>query len=119
MRLRRWEPVREIIWIWEAMKRFFQNEYARPGRPRVAFLGEGNLSLEAYHTPENLVIQAAFPGAKPEEVDVTVTGSTLTIRRADGSEEEVKESSYLVKERRHGTLSRTVTLPRGPEDGRV
>ena len=112
MVLRRWEPIREIIGMRESMESFFQNGYARPGRPRVAFWGKGNLSLDVYHTPESLVIKAAFPGAKPEEVDVTVIGSTLTIRRAAGSEEEVKERNYLVRERRHGSLSCTVTLPR-------
>ena len=59
------------------------------------------------------MIKAAIPGVKPEEVDVTVTGNTLTIKGEAKGEDEVKESSYLMRERRYGVFSRTVTLPRG------
>ena len=113
MVLRRWEPFREVVGIRGAMDRFFESGVGHPHRPGVAFWGEGNLRLDAYHTPESLVIKAAIPGIKPEEVDVTVIGNTLTIKGEAKSEEEVTERSYLMRERRYGAVSRTVTLPRG------
>jgi HSP20 family protein len=113
MVLRRWEPFRDVVGIREAMDRYFENGYTRPHGPKVAYWSQGNLRLDAYHTPESLVIKAAIPGVKPQEVDVTVTGNTLTIRGEARSEEEVEERSYLMRERRYGAASRTVTLPRG------
>ena len=113
MVLRRWEPFREIVGVREAMDRFFEHGFNHPHRPRVAYWGEGNLSLDVYHTPESLVIRAAIPGVKPEDVDVAVTGNILTIKGEAKGEEEVKERSYLLRERRYGGFSRTVTLPRG------
>ena len=114
MVLRSWEPFREVVGIRDARDRFFVNGFTRPYRPLPAFWGEGNLRLDAYHTPDSLVIQAAIPGVKPDEVDVTVIGNTLTIKGEAQSEEgEVKERSYLMRERRYGAVSRTVTLPRG------
>ena len=117
MVLRRWEPFREVIGVREAMDRFFVNGFTHPHRPRVAYWGQGNLSLDVYHTPESLVIKTAIPGVRPEEVDVTVIGNTLTIKGEAKSEEEEEEEeeerSYLVRERRYGAVSRTVALPRG------
>ena len=113
MVLRRWEPYRELVGRREAVDRFFGNGFTHPHRPRTASWGQGNLSLDVYHTPESLVIKAATLGVKPEEVDVTVTGNILTIKGEARGEDEVKEKSYLMRERRYGTFNRTVTLPRG------
>lgn len=113
MMLRRLEPFRELTGMREAMDRFFQGGLVRPIGPRVTYQGEGNLSLDIYHTPESLVIKAAIPGVKPEEVDITVTGNILTIKGEAGSEDEVKEKRYLMRERRYGTFSRVLTLPKG------
>ena len=113
MVLRRWEPFREMVGVREAMDRFFGDGFTHLHRPLWTVQGGGNLSLDVYHTPESLVVKAAIPGVKPEEVEVTVIGSILTIKGKAKSEDEVKEGSYLMRERRYGAFSRTVTLPKG------
>ena len=113
MVLRRWEPFREVRGIQETVDRFRRNGFAHPYGPRAVYRGNDNLSLDVYHTPESLVLQAAIPGVKPDDVDVTVTGNILTIKGEAKGGDEVKEKSYLIREHRHGTFSRTVTLPRG------
>ena len=113
MVLRRWEPFREVRGIQETVDRFWRNGFAHPYGSRAVYRGNDNLSLDVYHTPESLVLQAAIPGVKPDDVDVTVTGNILTIKGEAKGGDEVKEKSYLIREHRHGTFSRTVTLPRG------
>ena len=113
MVLRRWEPFREVTGVRDTVDRFFGNGFAHPHGPRAVYRGSDTLRLDVYHTPESLVLQAAIPGVKPDDVDVTVTGNILTIRGEAGGGDEVKEKSYLIREHRHGTFSRTVTLPKG------
>ena len=113
MVLRRWEPFREVAGVRDTVDRFFGNRHVHPHGPREVYWGSDNLRLDVYHTPENLVLEAAIPGVKPDDVDVTVTGNILTIKGEAKSGDEAKEKSYLVREHRHGTFSRTVTLPKG------
>lgn len=58
-----------------------------------------------------MVVKTAVPGAKPEEVDISITGDTLTIKGERKEEKEVKEADYFLKEHVYGSYSRTVTIP--------
>jgi HSP20 family protein len=66
-----------------------------------------------YATPDSVVIKAALPGIRPEDVDITITGNSVTIKGEVKAEEEVKERDYILREHRFGSFSRTVTLPEG------
>ncbi|MDA0987899.1 MAG: Hsp20/alpha crystallin family protein [Chloroflexi bacterium] len=113
MVLRRWEPFRELVGMRGTVDRFLEHGSPHPHGPWVALWSNNTLSLDAYETPESLVIKAAVPGVRPEDVDVTVTGNVLTIKGEAGSEGEVEERSYLIRERRYGAFSRTLNLPKG------
>jgi HSP20 family protein len=58
-----------------------------------------------------VVVKASLPGVKPEDVDITISGDTLTIKGETKTEEEVKREDYLYQERRYGSFSRTIALP--------
>jgi HSP20 family protein len=66
-----------------------------------------------YQTPSEVVIKAALPGVNPEEIDIAITGDTLTIKGETKAEEEIKREDYLYQEHRYGTFRRAVTLPGG------
>ena len=119
MVLRRWEPFGGAVNMRDAMGSLFPGRVRNPFWARPDQGSEGTLRLDAYHTPEALVIKATVPGVKAEEVEVTVTGNTLTIRGEARDEREVKEESYLVRERRYGAFHRSVTLPRGLKTGDI
>lgn len=64
--------------------------------------------MDAYATADEIVISAAVPGIKPEDVEITYEGDTLTIKgEFPGALENVE---YLMHERRHGSFVRTVTF---------
>ena len=66
------------------------------------------LPLDVYSTSEELVIQAAVPGANPQDVEITISGEALTIRaECAGPLENV---DYHVQERSFGSFSRTLNL---------
>jgi HSP20 family protein len=51
------------------------------------------------------------PGIKPEDLDITVTKNTLTIKGEVRQEEEKEEERYHLRERRYGRFARSITLP--------
>ncbi len=76
--------------------------------PRVDFAEEnGHFSLTA-----------ELPGVQPDDVDLEVEGSTLTIRGSKKIEREVEDERVHLSERWYGTFERSFTLPSSanPED---
>lgn len=113
--VRRPSPFGELLSLRQAMDRLFEDSFVRP-RPWTGIgpAGDG-LALDAYSTDDALVIKAALPGVRPEDVDITVSGGNLTIAGTWQAERDEGEGDYLVREMRRGSVSRTVGLPDGLE----
>jgi len=107
----RWEPAREMMTLRDAMDRLLDDAFTRPLR----MYDGGQMSMPAvdmYQTDNEIVVKAAVPGAKADDVQINVTGEVLTIKGALGEkEEEVKEKAYHLRERRWGMFERTIALP--------
>lgn len=67
--------------------------------------------INLYDAGERYVLTAQVPGMGPEEVDLSITGETLTIRGDRKRPEGVSDESYRRQERAFGRWTRTVTLP--------
>jgi HSP20 family protein len=82
----RWDPFGDVRGLRERMDRvfedFFRGSHLMPWEG--ADLGS---PLDVYETEDSLVVKAALPGVKPEEVDISVTGDILTIKGETKSEE--------------------------------
>jgi HSP20 family protein len=48
---------------------------------------------------------------KAEDVEITMTGQSLTLRGELKADEEIKRDQYLYRERRFGAFSRSLQLP--------
>jgi len=48
---------------------------------------------------------------KPEDINISISGDTLTLRGEIKEDEDYKNDNYHIKEMRQGTFSRTMTLP--------
>jgi len=110
MAIVRWDPFREMMTLRNAMDRMFEDSIV----PRIQSItngGEAPMALDVYQTDDEVVIKAALPGVKPEDVDISITGDTVTIKGEMKEETEVKEENYLHRERRYGTFSRIVQVP--------
>ncbi len=110
----RWEPFRDMVTLREAMDRMFDEGFFRPPVPFAPW-SESSLAIDMYETDDSVVVKTAIPGVKAEDIEVSVTGDTLTIKAETQAEEEVKEENYLRRERRFGSYCRSVTLPGGLE----
>jgi HSP20 family protein len=107
----RWEPFRELVSLREAMDRLFEESFIRPGGGRLAPAGIGTPAVDMYQTDDAVVVKSAIPGIKPEDIDISITGDTLTIKGETKSEEEVNEENYIRRERRYGSFCRSLALP--------
>lgn len=105
----RWEPAREMMTLREAMDRLFDDAFTRP-----LSLGGNTWSVPAvdmYQTDNEVVVKAALPGIKADEVQINVTGEVLTIKGETKQENETKEKAYHIREQRWGTFERSLILP--------
>jgi len=109
--LTRWEPFRDLVSLREAMDRLFEESVVRPGGAALAPRAVGALAVDVYETDEDVVVKTSVPGVDPEELDISITGDTLTIKGETRAEEEVEEENYVYRERRYGAFSRSMTIP--------
>jgi HSP20 family protein len=110
MSIVRWEPFSDLMSLREAMDRLFEESVVRPGSRLLTPFGAGELAVDMYETDNEVVVTASLPGVKPEDVEVTITGDTLSIKGETKSETKVEKANYLRQERRFGAFARTIAL---------
>lgn len=72
---------------------------------------EGELTVDIYDKGDAIVIQSTVAGVKPEDLDVSITNDSVTIRGRRERYEEITEDRYYYKELFWGVFSRSVILP--------
>jgi HSP20 family protein len=104
----RWEPAREMMTLREAMDRLFDDAFTRP----LAMGRETSVpAIDMYQTDDEVVVKAAIPGFKADDVQINVTGEVLSIRGELRQENESKEKAWQIREQRWGAFERSVVLP--------
>lgn len=101
---RRWDPFRELQRevgrLFEGLDPFQLPRHVRQYPP-----------INVYDAGDGYVLSAQLPGGAPEDVELTITGETLTMRGERKRPEGIKDDSYRRQERLIGRWSRTLTLP--------
>ena len=113
MAIIRWQPFTELMSLRQTMDRLFDDSFVTPSRMLRVFNGDGTVPVDMYHTEKELVVKATLPGVKPEEVGITITGDTLTLKGETRADKEIKREDYFYQEHRYGAFNRSVTLPSG------
>ena len=111
MTMIRWDPARDLMTLRQAMDKLFEESVIHPSSSFSFAVGGGNIPVDGYQTADAVMVKAAIPGVKPEEVDISITGDQLTIKAEKKEEKEVKGKDYLRKENYYGMVTRSVTLP--------
>ena len=109
MTIQRLYPRVEVRRVEDAMDRFWRGFGLRPFTYRD--LGAGALPIDVAETDEKVTITASLPGLGADEIEVTAQDSVLTIAGGSASESEAKDGRYLVRERRAGSVRRSLRLP--------
>lgn len=107
----------------EAMNRIFDEPFLptfeggwMPEFPRVV---RGFPRMDISETDKSLEVAADVPGINPEKINVDIRDGVLTISYEDVQEEEKKDKKYHRYERRSGSFSRSVALPKEVEEDKV
>lgn len=112
MTMQRWDPFGEMLTLRNAMDRLFEDAWVHPSR----LTGQGgqqggmHVPLDVYEQGDTMIIKASMPGVKPEDVNITCEGNTITIEGESRSEQQ-DQGQVHHQERRYGRFMRTVTLP--------
>lgn len=72
---------------------------------------EGQLTIDVYQTPTEIVIQSTIAGVEPEDLDIAITNDMITVRGRRQKQEEAKTEDYFYQECYWGNFSRSVILP--------
>ncbi len=72
---------------------------------------EGQLTIDVYQTPSDIVVESAIAGVNPDDIDIDVTNDSITIKGSRHRDKEVKDEDYFYQECYWGRFSRSVILP--------
>ena len=121
----RWDPIREVMSLREAMDRLLEESVIRPRGGGAAAPARGQtLTVDLWETKDSFQLRAPMPGAKVEadDVDISIDNNLLTIRaRLPGVANEESEGKgtsergtgvrWILHELPRGEFTRTVELP--------
>jgi HSP20 family protein len=104
-----WEPFRDFVTLREAMNNLFNQSVIEPAAGTAARERVRRLPVDAYSTEDAVYVEASLPGVRPEDVEISVDGDTLTIRGTI-PEPAWEGRNYTIHERFHGPVERTLAL---------
>jgi HSP20 family protein len=76
-------------------------------------------TLDLSETDNAIQIRADVPGMKAEDIDIQLNNGVLTISGERKEEKEEKGKTFHRVERRHGSFSRSLTLPAAVAEDKV
>jgi HSP20 family protein len=83
----------------------------QPAEEKDVLEGEGQLMVDVYQTPSEIVIKSAVAGVKPEDIDISIVNDMITIKGKRELDEEVRADDYFYQECYWGSFSRSIILP--------
>lgn len=72
---------------------------------------EGQLAVDVYQTPNDIVVKAPIAGVAPNDIDISLTDDVLTIKGRRVREENARPEDYFCQECYYGVFSRSIILP--------
>ncbi|MAZ40784.1 hypothetical protein CL654_01550 [bacterium] len=72
---------------------------------------EGQLTVDVFQNPNEIVIKTMVAGVKPEDIDVSINREMVTIKGRRHQEDVIEDKDFYFKELYWGGFSRTILLP--------
>ena len=110
-----WRPLRDLK---REMDRLWNEFFGRETMPDL-FETEWVPALDVSETKDAVIVRADVPGIDPKELEITVSGNTLTIRGEKKQEKEEKGENFYRVERSYGSFVRTIQIPVEVETDKV
>jgi HSP20 family protein len=107
MGLTRWDPFEDLVALRDAFGRILGDGSWRTG---LAATGKWRPSVDMYETNDNVVVRADLPGVNRDDLEVTMTDNSLTIKGESKTEHEIESGNVFRRERFSGQFMRTLPL---------
>ncbi len=72
---------------------------------------EGQLAIDVFQTPEDIIIKSTIAGVRPEDIDINIDNDMVTIKGQRKEKTEAEEKDYYYQECYWGSFSRSIILP--------
>lgn len=72
---------------------------------------DGELAIDMHDTGEDLIIKTMVAGVKPEDLDVSITRDSVTIRGKREHERTAEDNEHIFSELYWGSFARVISLP--------
>lgn len=105
------DPVAELRTFREAFRQMVEAGWPMPRDFMPAGMAAVVIPVDMLDTGPEIVVQTNLPGVKPADLNISVTGNTLTIKGVVQEPSQLEGATYLRKERRATGFYRTLTLP--------
>jgi HSP20 family protein len=110
-------PFDEIERMFERMNRQF-SELSEGSQLPATTGGPQAVSMDVAEQDEEYVVTADLPGYEKGDIDLSISDRTLRVGvdREESSDESDEDGTYIRRERRRQSVSRTITLPEEVEE---
>lgn len=72
---------------------------------------EAELTIDLYQTSTDIIVQTMVAGVQPDNLSITITRDSITIRGKREENQSVSKEDYFVQELYWGSFSRTISFP--------
>lgn len=72
---------------------------------------DGQLTVDMYQSPHEIVVEAMVAGVKPENLDISIEKDLINIKGSRQKSKEILEENYYYRELYWGGFSRSILLP--------
>lgn len=110
MALMAWKPFGELTTFRREMDRLFERFFGELPSLDISVVGWAP-RLDMTEAKDSVTIKAELPGLEAKDLDVSISGDTLTIKGEKRQEREERDEHHHLVERSYGAFSRVVRLP--------
>lgn len=114
---RSWDPFSELGRLQDEVNRLF--EATGVGKLFLANRARSFPLMNLTSTAQESVLHAEIPGVELKDLDITITGSTLTLKGERKVDTSVADEKYYRRERGAGPFGRSLELPHKVDLDRV
>lgn len=111
-----WEPMK-------AMERYFEDVFGRPSLPaswgRISEAASWMPTVDVIEKEDKFLVKVELPGVAEEDINILVSGNTLTIEGEKEITSEEDKKDYYYSESSYGSFSRTMTIPSSVDASKI
>ena len=122
--VRRGREADALLDLRKEMNQLFEDFFSRPFSmtplsEESSLAGDFIPQMDISETEKEINVSAELPGMDPDDIDISLTGNTMTITGEKRHEKEEKGERFYRSERSYGSFRRSIPLPEAVEEEKI